>query len=275
METKPKYHPSGALRSILLLAGSFTFAFLLGEAVHEFGHYLCHLAYGNAEVSVHLDPLGGSHIVGVVPAGSRVEMGVTSAAGPLFNLALGLACFLLLRRTRRPWLLPLLLWGPLSMVQEGVTFSLGFLTPGGDARWIAESGAPAALVLIGGLSLLASGVAGITCLLPLAGLENRQGPWRAFAIVSAGMCSLLLLRWAWSLSISPALSTENLVPLLFSLLLALAVVHLRAPLARGAGWLLRQERPDRVTWSAIATALALGTAMFLVQVHAANLVIRF
>ena len=36
------------LRSALLLLGAFAFAFLLGEAAHELGHYLAHRAYGHA-----------------------------------------------------------------------------------------------------------------------------------------------------------------------------------------------------------------------------------
>lgn len=39
--------PSNFTRTILLLMGSFTFAFLLGEAIHESGHLLAHLGFGN------------------------------------------------------------------------------------------------------------------------------------------------------------------------------------------------------------------------------------
>ena len=122
------------VKSILLLAGSFTFAFLLGEMAHEYGHYLGHLAYGNPDsVQVHIDPFGGSVIMGVASLPDKV-LGVTSATGPLSNLVLGIACLILLWRIRRPILLPFLLWGPIAMIQEGVTFSLGMMTPGGDAQ---------------------------------------------------------------------------------------------------------------------------------------------
>jgi hypothetical protein len=94
-------------RSTLLLAGSFAFAFLLGEAIHELGHYLAHRAYATPDIGIHLDPFGGSHIVGVKSLPLAV-MGATSLAGPLFNLALGILALLALWRWRRPLLLPLL-----------------------------------------------------------------------------------------------------------------------------------------------------------------------
>jgi hypothetical protein len=45
------------LLPVLLLLGSFAFAFCLGEAVHELGHDLAHRAYGT-EVGIKLDPFG-------------------------------------------------------------------------------------------------------------------------------------------------------------------------------------------------------------------------
>jgi len=139
------------IKSILLLTGSFTFAFLLGEVVHDSGHYLCHKVYGNAEVWVHLDPFGGTCIIGADDLPAEV-LAVTSLAGPLTNVALGLVGLFLLWWKRRPILLPLLLWGPVAMIQEGVTFSLGLLTPGGDAQWITTLGVPGFLLLVMGVS---------------------------------------------------------------------------------------------------------------------------
>ena len=123
---------SQVVQSVLLLAGSFTFAFLFGELVHDSGHYLCHLAYGNTWVRVTFDPFGGTRIIGANGLPDQVAAG-TSAAGPLPHLLLALICFLFLWSRRRPILLPGLFWGPVAMIQEGVNFSLGLLTPGGDA----------------------------------------------------------------------------------------------------------------------------------------------
>jgi hypothetical protein len=247
--------------SICLLVGSFTFAFLLGEAIHELGHYLAHLAYGNADIGIHIDPFGGSRIVGVTSLPLHV-MGVTSAAGPLFNLALAISCLLLLWRRRSPALLPLLLWGPVAMAQEGVNFSLGLLTPGGDAGWIVEWGVPMIVVLAAGVALLLASVATMSQLISLADLGKGE-PFRTrLAGVMIGISSLMLVRAAHSLLASPSAIVENFVPLIFSLLLTILVVVLQRPVA---SFLKLGIEDCRATWPAATMAIILGAGMFVFQ----------
>lgn len=259
---------SRRLKSILLLAGAFTFAFLFGEMVHELGHYLAHLAFGNTSVRIHLDPFGGSRIVGVRSLPLNV-MGVTSAAGPLFNLVIGMVCLFVMRRTRRPELLPLLLWGPVAMIQEGVTFSLGLLTPGGDAQWIIATGVPVALILTVGILWLLAGLVAVSLLLASTVLNHSETFWTKLGIVLVGMTSLILIRAIHAFVVVPTLSTENLVPLIFSLLLAVIVVALHKPLAS----LLNQapEKSYPVAWPTVVTTTTSGTAMFLFQVALSHL----
>ncbi len=257
------------LKSILLLAGSFTFAFLLGEAVHEYGHYLANLNYGLQGVQIHLDPFGSSQIVGVPTPQNPVMGGVTGAAGPLFNLALGMGCFLLLWRFRRPRLLPLLMWGPVAMVQEGVTFSLGLLTPGGDAQWVAGMGIPAMIILILGILLLLAGVIMIAGLITLPGIRSEDSFGRKYFILLLGMGSLMLIRFIHSLAAAPQSINENMIPLVFTLLLSALVASLHAPMAGIMDQAFLKE-PAPISWSSAASGLILGTGMFLFQVIALN-----
>ncbi len=264
MEIDVRKQTTQTIRSILLLAGAFTFAFLFGEMVHEFGHYLGHLALGNPDIQIHLDPFGGSRMVGASSLSDKV-LGITAATGPLFNLILGIACFLLLWQKRRPVLLPLLLWGAVSMIQEGITFSLGFLTSGGDAEWIAAVGIPAALILTTGILCILAGIVAITLLLPLAGVEADSSYWKRLLIVLLGMGSFMLLRSAHSFIASPDSIMENLVPLIFSLLLAVIVALIDKPVSDYS----KREfslTTVPVTWPLSAWALALGTIIFLFQV---------
>jgi hypothetical protein len=248
--------------------GSFTFAFLLGELVHEFGHYLCHMAYGNVGIQVHMDPFGGSHISGTGDLPDRV-LGVTSAAGPLLNLALALVTFFFLWRLRRPILLPLLLWGPVAMIQEGVTFSLGLLTPGGDAAWISTLGVPQPIILLSGIIFLTAGIGGVAFLLPLAGINLNDPPRTRLFIVLAGMCSLMLIRAAHSVLAAPESTMENLAPLVLSLLLAAIVVMVNPPITRIAGKVTSPEIMP-VGWSASILALTLAASMYAFQIFAFN-----
>jgi len=252
-----------SIKSILLLAGSFTFAFLLGEMVHEYGHYLGHLAYGNPDnVQVHIDPFGGSRIMGVASLPATV-LGVTSATGPLLNLVLGIACLILLWRIRRPILLPFLLWGSIAMIQDGVTFLLGMMTSGGDAQWIATLGVPRPIILLIGSFLLISGVKTISLLLPLTDIESDDPFKDKFLIVLLGMCSLMFIRFVHSVVASPSSVAENLVPLIFSLLLAIFVALSYKPTSISTHTEKKKLQP--ITWSVTASSLALGTSLFLFQ----------
>ncbi len=256
------------IRTILLLGGAFTFAFLWGEMVHDSGHYICHLVYGNQQVEVHFDPFGGTHISGADSLPVQV-LGVTSAAGPLGNLILGLMSFFALWRVKRPVLLPFLLWGPVAMIQEGVTFSLGMLTPGGDAAWISTLGIPKFEILLLGVLLLIGGVVFITVLLPLAGIQPGE-PWgKVFSILLLSMCTLMLVRFIHALAIAPQHRLENTIPLLFSWLLATLVAVLFPPLTAGM-----EKDPASgsvsVTWPAPLFGLALGMSMFVIQMVTFN-----
>ena len=260
MKTKRKFQ---AIKSILLLAGEFTFAFLLGEFVHDSGHYLCHRAYGNTQVRVHFDPFGGTRIIGANGLPDRV-LAVTSAAGPFANLILGLTSFILLWRKRRPQLFPLLLWGPVALIQEGVTFSLGLLTPGGDARWIATMGIPLPIILINGITFLITGLCLVAALLDLVGMRRDDPFGRKLIIIFTGMYSLMLVRSIHSFWVAPSQILENLIPLVFSLILAVCAAIIHRPISKIMDTInLRETHP--VSRTAPAFAFILGSGMFAVQ----------
>jgi len=252
-----------SVKSIMLLAGSFTFAFLLGETIHEYGHYLGHLTCGIPDnVKVHIDPFGGSKIVGVTSLPDKI-ISVTSATGPLLDILVAVTCLLLLWHVRRPALLPFLLLGPITMIQEGVNFSLGMMTPGGDAQWIATMGIPRLILVLIGSFLILAGVKTISLLLPLADIKQDAPFKNKFLVVLLGMCSLTFIRFIHSVFASPTSVVENLVPLIFSLLLAVIVVLLYKPMSGSAH--SAQEKLNPVTWSITATSLTLGISLFLFQ----------
>ena len=250
------------IKSILFLAGAFTFAFLLAEAVHETGHYLTHRWYGNDSIRVHLDPFGGSRMIDdrYLP---ETGMIITSAAGPLFSLVLSIGSFLILLKIRKPALLPLLIWGPTAMIQEGVNLSLGLFSRNSDAQWIVQSGLPAFLILMIGIALLIAGLIGIALLLPLAGIDSKSPFGCTLLIILAGMCSLLIIRLAGTLFTSPDTLIENLIPLGFSGILALVVTTLQRTITR-------HQTTHYLGWNLVVSNFALGAGMFLCQIFLFN-----
>lgn len=255
---------SNFIEPVVLLAGGFVFAFLWGEMVHEYGHYLSHLYFGNKGVSVYLNPFGSSRIMGVTTLPLN-QSGLTAAAGPLTNLIFGVLVMSLLWRKKRPELFPLLLWGPVAMIQEGVTFSLGFLTPGGDAEWISSLGIPEAVILIIGIISIFSGLIFISWLLSRIGITKNRSRLENFAIIIVGMCSLMLIRFLYSVIAQPQFIIEDLVPLIFSLLLAGFVVLLQPVIAKNLKGSLLNQYPALNQRSIITTAV-MGSGVFLFQI---------
>lgn len=254
------------LRPILLLFGSFVFAFILGETVHELGHFLTHRLYGY-EAGLVLDPFGGSHTLG--SDSPREIWGVTTVAGPLLNLLIAMALFLLLWRRRRPMLLPLLLWFPLALVQEGINFSLGSLTPGGDFELIVNWGVPAPLLLALGILFLAFGIVLLCMLLPLVSLIPTDSFGRKIAIVVGGMASYMFVRFLFISLTSPDHAQEQVIPLIFSLLLATIVVLLFNPLYQLLNRISESESAS-VTWPEVVVSLVLGLGIVIFQLVTFN-----
>jgi hypothetical protein len=259
---KSKYQ--NFLSPVLLLAGSFTFSFLFGEMVHEYGHYVSHLWFENTGVGVYLNPFGSSHIFGVTSMPLK-QMGITSASGPLTNLILGVLTSLLLWRKKQSFVLPLLLWGPTAMIQEGVNFSLGLLTPGGDAEWISTLGIPKAILVTTGILLIVFGLVIFSYIFSSIGISNNRSRLSTFLIILLGLCSLMLIRFAYSIMIEPQYIMENLVPLVFSILLAVIIVLIQPLIEKYFKQGFTTHAASINQW-AIFTAIGLGSGTFLFQI---------
>ena len=251
----------GWIKTILLLSGSFAFAFLLGEMVHELGHFLAHRSVGTGQAGIHLDPFGGSRIYGATALPLDL-MGITTAAGPFLNLAGGSLFTLLLWPRRRPELLPLILWGPVALIQEGVNLALGLLSPGCDARWIAAWGVPNWLLAALGVGCLILGTGGISRILSAGAIPGKSSFWERFLLIFFGLAFLIILRGVVSLLISPAAAGENLVPLAFAILLAAVISGLQGSRRSGSGG----EESFSATWGASLLAAGLGLGLLLAQV---------
>ena len=121
--------PASPIRAVVLIAGASFFAYLLGVTVHEVGHYVANIALGVPETRIVLHPFDLSY---TTEAGDLSEafstpfrLALASAAGPALNVALGTVVSLFVWRKRSPGWLPLLMWGPLALLVEGVGMVIG------------------------------------------------------------------------------------------------------------------------------------------------------
>lgn len=256
----------GLVLTVLTLFSAFTFAFITNEAVHEAGHWLAHRAYGTS-VGVVLDPFGASRIAGA--GQSSAPLALTSAAGPAFSVLFSGVLFSVLWRWRRSAPAAFLFMFPVALIQEGVTFSLGLLTPGGDASHVAAWGIPVPVLAALGVGVLVMGVAILGLLLPLAGLSPKDGGRRNLILIGAAMVGLMLLRFAVSVALRLGDLVEATVPLVFSFLLAAATAAVFGPVQRRLGG--RSRIGGRMpTASGASVSLALAVAVIALQLSVLN-----
>jgi hypothetical protein len=88
------------------------------------------------------------------------------------------------------------------------------------------------LILVSGILLLAAGTAGVAWLLPFIGLKQEVSIWQKIGVILPGMGTLMIVRAVHSYTVSAAARLENLIPLIFTLLLSFAVLLLQKPIAR-------------------------------------------
>ena len=239
-------------KTMLYLIGSFVFAFLLGEWVHETGHFLLHLIFGHEGVSMVIDPFGGSCNTGVTSM-PTIEIAWTTIMGPMFNVLCATIVYVLVRKLS---FLPFRIWFPIAMIQEGVTFSIGNLTIGGDAYWIsASTGIPSWVILIFGIILLCLGIWVFAQELSAFSSLKHASFIGKLIILFLSMGSLMLIRAIYAIILNPSLVVENVVPLIFSVIVA-CIVSL---LIRNKGL----ERP--ITNKNAYIAITMGIAMFVFQ----------
>ncbi len=242
-------------KTVVYLIGSFVFAFLLGEIVHEYGHYLMHVLFGHEGVSVYIDPFGGSknmnvHIVGMPYS----EIAWTTIMGPMTNVILATIVFFVFIKLD---FLPIKIWMPVALVQEGVTFSLGNLTQGGDAEWIATTtGIPSIAIWVFGFVLLGLGIWRLSMQMSRYEDINKQPYIMRVVILFFTLGALMIIRAVYAFINSPDLIQENSVPLAFSVIVAFIVALLISKKVK--------TRPV-LDWQAYF-AFALGTAMFIFQI---------
>ena len=160
------------------------------------------------------------------------------------------------------------------MIQEGVNFSLGLLTPGGDTQRISTPGIPQPVLSVIGVSLILASLIVLSVLLTAIGIKAVASSIQLFLTIFLGFCLLMLIRFIYSANIEPAYLPENLIPLIFSLLLAFIVVFIQ-PLTTKV-FLKDLETPTAViSTMQVYIAFALGTVMFIFQTFYSILFLGF
>lgn len=153
-----------------LLLGSFILAYLGAEYVHELCHFGAALISGGDPFGIVVDPFGWSYCFS-----NSIEHPVFhTAAGAIGSSLIGILFFMLLIRWPRPLLLPLLLFGPIALINNGQYWAVDIIEGTGmDACRLVEMGIPASVLLVAGIIQCLIGVVCMIWLMRIIGLTNQ------------------------------------------------------------------------------------------------------
>jgi hypothetical protein len=121
-----------------------------------------------------------------------------------------------------------------------------------------------ALILGFGVLILLGGVVGVAILLPIAGIKRDDSFGLKVLVLFLGMGSLMIIRFFYSVIAAPKYIIEDLVPLVFSLILILIVVMIHPKLYD----LVKKNNREKIyqpSWKASLICLLMGTGMFGLQ----------
>lgn len=217
--------------SILALIGAFSFAFFLGVAIHEFGHAIAIRSLGVRDVQVILHPFGSSSTIWNV---NRNFLGYVDAAGPLFNVFLSCSILILLWTKRSQSILPLLLLGPMSLIQEGFSSLIQILLniPGTDSVRIIASGVPSIIVFGVAILFMSLGIILFSFQLPLYDISPEDPILSKLSILIPGLSAYMILILLYALVFNPPGIIRGIILSIFSVFIAMIVAAVNKPLSQ-------------------------------------------
>lgn len=263
------------LRSFLLIAGAYTFAFCVSLIFHEYGHATIQWLGGLPGTQIHLHPFDMSYVTrdeSVWFAPGSVLEPIHAIAGSGLNMLLALLIFLTVWRFRTPYLLPVLILPGTSFLMEGVGMIVDLAMGGNDWEiFMSLVGVP----LIGMVGLMTTalglGMVFMCQVMPLAGIDPDDALFKRLlpilGVVAFFAVSLLYSMVFGSKYRSTAHVIETRMIALFgSLALVLVIVLLYRPFHSAVGHLV-VSKVSTVAWrhslSALGAGALIATSMIL------------
>ena len=229
----------GAVKRGLLLFGSFSIASNISIVLHELGHATAAWLSGGRVFGITLHPFSWSYCYAVSP--NPVFL---AAGGVLFSSLAGVLLFMCLMRWPKPYLLPLLLIGPITLINNGDYLLVDYLVKsGGDACSLTALGIAPLIIIVVSIVSLVLGFAFSVQLVRKANLLEGNFKMR-LAVIGLGILPYSLMAFVWNFFFnrSEALiwltytASETVLCVLFA-----AVTHLRKTqkqeLSFSIGWM--------------------------------------
>lgn len=179
----------------LLLLGSFCIAHAGASLLHELGHTGAAILTGGHSKGIMIHPFNFSYSSSY----SINHPLIHTAAGALGSSLVALILFMVLIRRPRPVLMPLLLIGPISLIDNGLYWAWDIITGGGyDACNLARGGISPWLLVFAGIGLCLIGIIMVICLMRAIGFNNQPFKHRLIILtIGLGSYSLVGIFWNW------------------------------------------------------------------------------
>lgn len=181
----------------LLLLGSFTIAYNTAQFLHEACHALSAILFGGHSGGILIHPFNWSYSFSACPEHRIFHL----ASGAIGSALIALSVYVVLIRRARAWLLPLLLIGPITLLDGGAYWIVDVLYGSGgetgDACRLIGLGVPSLAVVCTGVILLAVGVAMAFHLMCVIGIAAETFGAR-LKILLTGISSYAVAGLAWN-----------------------------------------------------------------------------
>ncbi len=178
------------VKSILLMLLAFAFGFAFGGMIHELGHGIIALLIGGYQVSFVFHPfIMPRTIINPAPLPGIIDIG-----GWVSDIGAGSLISLVAWRYKKPSLLPLLMYGPLSCILEGFSIAIGVISPGSDTiRFAIATGLPLFVFVIIGIAIFIIGLMFFVALFPLVDILQSDSYLKKLIIIMGGTATYMLL----------------------------------------------------------------------------------
>lgn len=254
---------NSTLKPMLLLFGSWVFAYLLGVSIHEIGHALATVQLGYTNIRIYLHPFELNYVTSTLDSSSLLY----SISGPLFNLLIATILTLVLWKFRNQYTLPILMLGPAAFIPEGVAMIIEATAyPHSNADWVrvVEFGMPYAILWILAFVTIALGCFVFLLLVPVVYDVQKNESRKSFFIILSALPGWYLLNVIYSSILDLDRLIKKIVTLASSILLVILFTFVYERLFPRLERISRSELKE-ISWIAIGLSLSLAVTMIIVQ----------
>jgi hypothetical protein len=250
------------IQIIFLLSGSFIFAYCFGIIIHELGHVLAYLYYGVSTNVFVIHPFGRNYMEPMVDITHGKFL--IGASGTLFNVFCAISFSFLFIRTKNLFLMPFLIWGATSLIQESIAIILD-ITKGSQYDWskVISSGIPLWIVISLSIFFLVIGSLYFLRLMAFAGLKKSDSYIKILSVCLGSVIPFFLFALIYSIMYQKTMIFSKTVPLISSIILSLLLSITFKPTFNYLGKILPNKKAITIEFQHIVFSISLALIIIL------------